>query len=92
MIKILAIDVIAQPATGLVTALTAILQAGGDTKFPMYVTAGRIRLIRTLGVYLLGIYLGYGLIGAWIAIAIDNYLRAGILYYRYRGYKWLKVI
>ncbi|MCY9661977.1 MATE family efflux transporter [Paenibacillus chondroitinus] len=89
---VLLIDLFAQPATGLVTSLTAILQAGGDTKFPMYVTWFGIWAIRTLGVYLLGVYLGWGLIGAWCAIAFDNYIRAGILYWRYRSFKWLKVI
>ncbi|AUO14737.1 MATE family efflux transporter (plasmid) [Priestia megaterium] len=89
---VLLIDVIAQPATGIVTSLTAILQAGGDTKFPMYVTAVGIWGIRTLGVYLLGVHFQFGLVGAWAAIAIDNYFRAFILYMRYRSYKWIKKI
>ncbi len=92
MITVLLIDVIAQPATGMVTALTAILQAGGDTKFPMYVTWLGIWGVRTVGVYVLGISLGWGLIGAWIAIALDNYIRAAILFSRYRSFKWLKKI
>ncbi len=92
MITVLLIDVIAQPATGVVTALTAILQAGGDTKFPMYTTWFGIWGIRTLGVYILGVYFGFGLVGAWTAIAIDNYVRALILFWRYRSSKWLKQI
>lgn len=90
IVTVLLIDVIAQPATGMVTALTAILQAGGDTKFPMCVTWIGIWGIRTAGVYFLGIFLGWGLIGAWIAIALDNYVRAVILFGRYRSFKWLK--
>ncbi|WP_373231849.1 MATE family efflux transporter [Cohnella sp.] len=92
MIAVLLIDLIAQPATGIVTSLTAILQAGGDTKYPMYVTWIGIWAIRTLGVYLFGVYWGWGLIGAWSAIALDNYIRAGILYWRYRSFKWIKPI
>ncbi|MEB3102998.1 MATE family efflux transporter [Ferviditalea candida] len=92
IVTILLIDVIAQPATGAVTALTAILQAGGDTKFPMYVTLFGIWGIRTLGVYMLGVHLGLGLIGAWIAIAMDNYIRAVILFIRYRSFRWVKQI
>lgn len=87
---VLAIDLITQPATAIVASLTATLQAGGDTKFPMYMTAIGIWAIRTVGVYFLGIYLGWGLVGAWIAIALDNYFRATLLMIRYRSLKWIK--
>ena len=89
---VLAIDLITQPATAIVASLTAILQAGGDTKFPMYMTAIAIWAIRTGGVYFIGIYLGWGLVGAWIAIALDNYFRATLLMLRYRSLKWIKNI
>lgn len=92
IITVLFIDVIAQPATGVVTALTAILQAGGDTKYPMYVTAIGIWCIRTLGVYILGVKMGFGLPGAWTAIALDNYVRAFLLWQRYNTLKWIKKI
>lgn len=92
IIAVLMIDLIAQPATGIVTSLTAILQAGGETKYPMYVTWFGIWAIRTLGVYLFGVYFGWGLIGAWSAIALDNYIRAGMLYWKYRSLKWVKPI
>lgn len=87
---VLAIDLITQPATAIVASLTATLQAGGDTKFPMYMTAIGIWAIRTVGVYFLGIYLGWGLVGAWIAIGLDNYFRAILLIVRYRSLKWIK--
>lgn len=92
ILAVLFIDVVAQPATGMVTALTAILQGGGDTKFPMYVTLLGIWVIRTTGVYVFGILLGWGLIGAWAAIALDNYIRATILFTRYRSLRWIKKI
>lgn len=87
---VLAIDVITQPATAIVASLTATLQAGGDTKFPMYITTIGIWAIRTVGVYVLGVYLGLGLVGVWISIAIDNYVRALLLIYRYRSFKWIR--
>lgn len=84
------IDTIAQPATAAVNSLTAVLQAGGDTKFPMYVTAFGIWALRTVGVYVLGVHFGFGLVGVWVSIAIDNYVRAGILYIRFRSNGWIK--
>jgi Na+-driven multidrug efflux pump len=59
----LGIDVLTQPAIGVVTALTATLHAGGDTRFPMWTTLVGIWGVRTVGVYLLGVRLGWGLAG-----------------------------
>lgn len=87
---VLAIDTITQPATAIVSTLTATFQAGGDTKYPMYMTAIGIWAIRTVGVYLLGVYFGFGLVGVWISIALDNYIRAVFLIFRYRSFKWIK--
>ena len=53
-------------------------------------TAIGIWAIRTVGVYLLGVKLGWGLIGVWIAIGIDNYFRAVFLLLRYRSLKWIR--
>lgn len=87
---VLGIDVLTQPATAIVASLTATLQAGGDTKIPMYMTAIGIWAIRTVGVYVLGVYFGLGLIGVWISIAIDNYVRAIFLILRYRSFNWIR--
>lgn len=87
---VLGIDTITQPATAIVSSLTATLQAGGDTKFPMYMTAIGIWAIRTVGVYILGVYFGFGLVGVWISIAIDNYIRAIFLIYRFGSFRWVR--
>ncbi|MGC5326258.1 MATE family efflux transporter [Brevibacillus sp. SYSU BS000544] len=92
IVTVLGIDTLTQPATAVVTSLTSVLQAGGDTKYPMYVTAAGIWVIRTLGVYLLGVYFGFGLIGVWVAIGLDNYIRALFLWQRYRSFKWIRSV
>ncbi|WP_345455013.1 MATE family efflux transporter [Deinococcus aluminii] len=86
----LGIDVLTQPATGVVTALTATLQAGGDTRFPMWTTLIGIWGVRTVGVYLLGVRWGLGLAGVWLAILLDNALRAFALWLRYRSGRWIQ--
>lgn len=89
---VLAIDLVTQPATAIVTSLTATLQAGGDTRFPMYVTTLGIWLIRAVGVYLLGVRLELGIVGVWVSILIDNYVRAVCLFIRYRSSGWMRII
>ncbi len=67
------------------------LQAAGDIKWP--VTTGLISmwLTATLGGYFLGIVLGWGLIGIWIAMAADEILRACVFIYRWHSGGWRKL-
>jgi putative MATE family efflux protein len=75
---VLLIDAISQPFLASVTVDTSVVQAGGNSKFPMIVTMISIWVIRTLGVYIFAWKFGYGLPAVWISIATDNALRAGL--------------
>ncbi|NDI35519.1 MATE family efflux transporter [Chengkuizengella sediminis] len=88
----LKIDAFIQPVLAIVLILTGIYQGGENTKFPMYITAIGMWLIRTIGVYFLGIYLGWGIAGIWIAIGLDNLFRAICLWVRYKNNGWIKNI
>ncbi|UPM52593.1 MATE family efflux transporter [Gottfriedia acidiceleris] len=75
---ILFIDLISQPFLASVLVDTSVVQAGGNSKFPMFVTMIGIWVVRTLGVYVFAWKLGFGLPAVWISIAADNALRAGL--------------
>ena len=75
---ILLIDTVSQPFLASVTIDTSVVQAGGNSKFPMIVTFVGIWVIRTLGVYIFAWKLGFGLPAVWTSIAADNALRAGL--------------
>lgn len=75
---ILLIDTVSQPFLASVTIDISVVQAGGNSKFPMIVTFVGIWVIRTLGVYTFAWKLGFGLTAVWTAIAADNALRAGL--------------
>ena len=76
--------------TQLFASWQLLYKLGGDTKIRCIMTAIGIWAIGTVGVYILGVYYGFGLVGVWIAIAIDNYIRAIFLISRYRSFKWLR--
>jgi putative MATE family efflux protein len=86
----LQIDAFIQPVLAVVLILTGIYQAAENTKFPMYTTTIGIWVIRTLGVYFLGVYFNWGISGVWIAIGLDNLFRAIWLWYFYQNHRWLK--
>jgi putative MATE family efflux protein len=84
VVTALRIDAFAQPALAVGLVLAGALQGAGDTKSPMYSTAIGMWVIRVLGVYILGIQLEMGIAGVWISIAIDLYVRAIYLFYRFK--------
>lgn len=86
----LRIDAFAQPALAIGLVLAGALQGAGDTKSPMYSTAIGMWIIRVLGVYILGIHYGMGIAGIWISIAIDLYVRAIFLFYKFSSWAKLK--
>lgn len=85
----LQIDAFIQPFLAMVLVLTGVFQGGGNTKYPMYITAIGIWAIRTIGVYVLGISLGFGIAGVWIAIGLDNLFRAIILWRKFTKKEWI---
>jgi putative MATE family efflux protein len=67
------------------------LRGAGDTRFPMVVTGSSIWLIRLPLAYLFAIVLDWGLLGAWIALALDLSMRGLINFLRFRGGRWKSV-
>ncbi|MCY9667623.1 MATE family efflux transporter [Paenibacillus alginolyticus] len=80
----LRIDAFAQPFLAIGLVIAGALQGAGDTKSPMYSTAIGMWLIRVVGVYVLCIYLGMGIAGVWLSIAVDLLIRAVYLLLRFK--------
>ncbi|MGE6719857.1 MATE family efflux transporter [Peribacillus frigoritolerans] len=80
-----------QPFLALLLILTGAFQGANNTKFPMYLTAVGMWVVRTLLVYVLGIQLGWGLLGVWLAIGIDIAFRAVVLTLQFARGKWIAV-
>lgn len=65
------------------------LRGAGDTRYPLLFTTLTLLLVRLPLGYLLGIHLGYGLIGAWAAVCADMVARAVLPGARYFRGKWV---
>lgn len=87
---ILAIDVLSQPFLAAVLVDTSVVQAGGNSRFPMITTMIGIWCIRTLGVYVFAWWLGFGLPAVWVSIAADNALRSGLFLWYRRTRNWVQ--
>lgn len=78
-----------QPFLAVLMVLTGAFQGANNTKFPMYLTGFGMWAVRTVLVYLLGIMLGWGLAGVWIAIGADIAFRAIVLVIQFKRGKWM---
>ena len=64
------------------------LQAAGDIRTPMIVGIFGMWLCAVNLSFILGVWLGWGLVGIWIAMAIDEGVRAIIFVWRWHSGKW----
>lgn len=64
------------------------LRAGGDATYTSLVSMTSMWLFRVVVGYLLGITLGFGIVGVWSAMMLEWGVRGLIFQHRFRGNKW----
>ena len=64
------------------------LQAAGDIRFPVILNVTVVWLVAVGGGFVLGILFGWGLPGIWIAMALDEGIRAVVTFFRWHSGKW----
>ena len=80
-----------QPLLAATQVFPGALRGAGDTRFPMVVTGASIWFIRLPLAYLFALVLGWGLPGAWGALALDLSMRGLLNFLRFRGGRWKTV-
>lgn len=68
--------------------LPGTLRAAGDAKFTMYVSIASMWICRIGFSFLLGKYLGWGVLGVWVAMVLDWCVRVPCFIARYVKGKW----
>ena len=64
------------------------MRAAGDIKFPTYLGMASMWGVSVLFSYILGIKLGLGLVGIWIAMAMDEWIRGIVVFIRWKKGTW----
>lgn len=77
--QILFVEIFLGIGRALNIVMVKVLIALGDVRTPVTVNVFSSWLFAVAGGYLLGIGLGWGLVGMWIAMCVDEWLRAGFL-------------
>jgi putative MATE family efflux protein len=66
------------------------LRATGDARYPVIMGACSMWLLWVPLAWILSHHTALGVTGVWIAMACDEWLRAGMMYWRWRGRGWLE--
>jgi putative MATE family efflux protein len=77
-----------QPSMAASFIFSGALRGAGDTRATLIITVCSVWALRLLAVYVLGVSLGLGLLGAWLGIGIDFTFRALLFWLRFRSGKW----
>lgn len=84
------LTIILEPGRSFNLVLISSLRAAGDVKFPVYMGILSMWGVSVTLSYFLGIYLGMGLVGIWIAFIADEWLRGLLMLWRWRSRVWVK--
>jgi Na+-driven multidrug efflux pump len=68
--------------------LPSALRAAGDSNFTSISSLLSMWLLRVILGYILGITLGFGIIGVWVAMIVEWGVRSTIFGLRFKGKKW----
>jgi len=86
--RLFMLGIILEPGRAFNMILINALRATGDVKFPLYMDIIFMWSVGVLGGYLLGIVLGWGLVGIMIAALMDEWIRGIIMFFRWRSRIW----
>lgn len=88
--KIIFIELFLEVGRAVNIVMTRCLLAMGDVLVPAIVTSIFAWIIAVVFSYIFGVKWGYGLVGIWIAMALDEGIRAIIFTTRFLNGKWKK--
>jgi putative MATE family efflux protein len=87
---ILLLSLVLEPGRTFNMVVINSLRAAGDARFPVLMGVVSMWGIAVPLAYLLGIHWGIGLIGIWIAFAVDEWVRGILMLLRWRSRAWEK--
>ncbi|MDU0330415.1 MATE family efflux transporter [Paenibacillus sp. 3LSP] len=88
--SIFLLSIVLEPGRTFNMVIINSLRAAGDARFPVLMGVCSMWGVSVPLAYLLGVHLEIGLLGIWIAFAVDEWLRGLIMLLRWRSRAWEK--
>ncbi|MFC5653601.1 MATE family efflux transporter [Paenibacillus solisilvae] len=89
---LLVLGLLLEPGRNFNIIIERSLAAAGDARFAMIGSVSVSWLFSVPMIYLLGIHMGYGLLGIWAAYIMDEWFRGLILFMRWRSKAWQRKV
>lgn len=86
--SVLLVSLVMEPGRSLNVIVIPALKGAGDVRFPVMMGVLSMWTIGVFGAWLLGVHFGLGLVGVWIAMASDEWLRGLSMLWRWRSGAW----
>lgn len=86
--QVFLVEILLEAVRSINMILVGSLNASGDVKYPLICSLIVLWVISLPFSYLLAIPVAWGLVGVWIAYAIDELLRSLLMIYRWRSGVW----
>lgn len=90
--KVLLLCLILEPGRTFNIVVISSLRAAGDAVFPVKMAFVSMWGISVPLAYILGIKMGFGLAGIWMAFIVDEWFRGIIMYIRWKSRAWEKKV
>jgi putative MATE family efflux protein len=87
---LLRMAIILEPGRVFNVIVISSLRATGDVGFPIQMAVLSMWLVWVPLAWFLGLKLGWGLVGVWIAMMTDEWLRGLLMYWRWKKRRWVK--
>lgn len=87
---LLRVSVVLEPGRVFNIVVINSLRAAGDVGFPIKMAITSMWLVWVPLAWLLGLKLGLGLVGIWLAMSTDEWLRGVMMYRRWKSRRWIK--
>ena len=84
-------SILLEPARMINEIIIGALNTAGDVKYPTVLTIVITFIFTVPMSFLIGVYWGYGLVGVWIVFIIDEWIKAIILYIRWKRDAWQSI-
>ncbi|KQW41266.1 MULTISPECIES: MATE family efflux transporter [unclassified Roseateles] len=81
--------VLVEPGRSFNLVVINALRAAGDARYPVMVGTASMAIVLAGGSWFLGVHLGWGLVGVWIAYAADEWIRGLLMWRRWATLGWL---
>lgn len=88
--SIFVLSIVLEPGRTFNMVIINSLRAAGDARFPVLMGVLSMWGVAVPLAYALGVHFGFGLLGVWIAFAVDEWLRGIIMLLRWRSRAWEK--